>query len=75
MYLLTPNMVPITNGDVSKHFMNVVRTIANSTTYYRKPGDCNGTIIFEIDIMEKLIPTQFKIHNFCHVKTKITLLF
>ena len=46
----------------SKCFTYATKTFANSTTYSRKPGDYNGTIIFEIDI----IPTQFKIHIFCH---------
>ena len=35
-----------------KYFTCFTKTIANLTTYSRKPGDYNGTIIFEIDIME-----------------------
>ena len=30
----------------------VAKTIANLTTHSRKPGDYNGTIIFEVDIMK-----------------------
>ena len=37
----------------SKFFTYVTKTRANSSTYSRKPGNYNGTIIFEIDIMKK----------------------
>ena len=50
--------------DVCKCFTYVTKTIANLTTYSRKPGNYNGTIIFEIDIMKNSSP-QFKIHIFC----------
>ena len=39
-----------TNVNVSHTY--VTKTIANLTTYSRKPGDYNGSIIFEIDIMK-----------------------
>ena len=56
-----------------KCFTYVTKTRANLSTYSRKPGNYNGTIIFEID--EKVFPNQFKIHNFATVKTKMALLF
>ena len=59
----------------SKCFTYVAKTIANSTTYSRKPGDYNGTIIFEFDIMKNLSPLNLKLTFFATVKTKITLLF
>ena len=55
--------------------MYVTKTIANSTTYSRKPGDYNGTIIFEFDIMKNSSPLNLKFTFFATVKTKITLLF
>ena len=39
-----------------KFFTYVTKTRPNSTTYSRKPGNYNGTIIFEIDIMKKSYP-------------------
>ena len=36
--------------------MCVTKTIANLTTYSRKAGDYNGTIMFEIDIMKNSSP-------------------
>ena len=39
-------------------------------TCSRKPGNYNGTIIFVIDIRKKLLPTQFKIHIFCHCQNQ-----
>ena len=56
-------------------FTYVTKTIANSTTYSRKPGDYNGTIIFEFDIMKNSSPLNLKLTFFATVKTKITLLF
>ena len=58
-----------------KCFTYVTKTIANSTTYSRKPGDYNGTIIFEFDIMKNSSPLNLKFTFFATVKTKITLLF
>ena len=58
-----------------KCFTYVTKTIANSTTYSRKPGDCNGTIIFEFDIMKNSSTLNLKFTFFTTVKTKITLLF
>ena len=40
-----------------KCFRYVTKTIANLTTYSRKPGDYNGTVIFEIDIMKNFART------------------
>ena len=60
---------------VGKCFTYVTKTIANLTTYSRKPGDYNGTIIFEIDIMKNSSPLNLKFTFFATVKTKITLLF
>ena len=48
----------------------VAKTIANSTTYSRKPGDCNGTIIFEIDIMKNSSPLNLKFTSFAMSKPK-----
>ena len=66
MYLLKRSM--------SKCFTNVTKTIANLTTYSRKPGDYSGTIIFEIDIMKNSSPLNLKFTFFATFKTKITLL-
>ena len=55
--------------------MYVTKTIANLTTYSRKPGDYNGIIIFEIDIMKNSSPLNLKFTSFATVKTKITLPF
>ena len=54
----------------SKPFTNLVKTIANSTTYCRKPGDCNGTIIFEVDIMKNSSPLNLKFTIFAMSKPK-----
>ena len=54
----------------SKRFTNVVKTIANSTTYCRKQGDCNGTIIFEVDIMKNSSPLNLKFTIFAMSKPK-----
>ena len=51
---------------VCKCFTYVAKTIANSTTYSRKSGDYNGTIIFEFDVNL----TQFKIHIFGHCENQ-----
>ena len=44
-----------------KCFTCVTKTIANLTTYSRKPGDYNGTIIFEIDIMKNSSPLNLNL--------------
>ena len=62
-------------GDLGKCFMYATITIANLTTYSRKPGNYNGTIIFEIDTMKNSFPLNSKFTFFATVKTKITLLF
>ena len=38
---------------MGKYFTYVTKTCAHLFTYSRKPGNYNGTIIFEIDIMKK----------------------
>ena len=43
-----------------KCFTYDTKTIANLITYSRKPGDYNGTIIFETDIVKKVLPNQFQ---------------
>ena len=58
-----------------KCFKYVAKTIANSTTYSRNPGDYNGTIIFEFDIMKNSSLLNLKSTFFATVKTKMTLLF
>ena len=40
----------------SKCFTYLTKTCANTTTYSRKPGNFNGTISFEIDIMKNSSP-------------------
>ena len=55
---------------ISKCFTYVTKTIANSTTYSRKPGDYNGTIIFEFDIMKNSSPLNLKFIFFATLKTK-----
>ena len=42
---------------LGKCFTYGTKTIENLTSFSRKLGDYNGTIISEIDIMKKLIPT------------------
>ena len=54
-------------------FTYVTKTRANLSTYSRKPGNYNGTIIFEIDIMKKSFPLNLKFTFFATVKTKKTL--
>ena len=56
--------------DLSKRFTNVTKTIANSTTFSRKPGDYNGTIIFEFDIMKNSSALNLKLTFFATVKSK-----
>ena len=63
------------NLQCGKCFTYVTKTIAILTTYRRKPGDYNGTIIFEIDIMKNSSPHNLKFTFFATIKTKITLLF
>ena len=60
---------------IGKCFTYLTKTVANLTTYSRKPGDYRGTIIFEIDIMKISSPLNLKFTFFATVKTKITLLF
>ena len=54
----------------SKCFTYVTKTIANLTTFSRKPGDYNGTIIFEIDIMKKSSPLNLIFTFFAMSKPK-----
>ena len=44
-----------------RSFTYVTKTRANLATYSRKPGNYNGTIIFEIDIMKKSYPINLKL--------------
>ena len=64
-------------SDFSKCFTYVTKTIANLATYSRKPGNYNGTIIFEIDIMKNSSPLNLKFTFFSNAQTqtKIKLLF
>ena len=39
--------------DRGKFFTYVTKTCPNLTTYSRKPGIYNGSIMFEVDIMKK----------------------
>ena len=50
-----------------KCFTYVTKTIANST---RKPGDYNGTIVFEIDIMKNSSPLNLKLTFFAPAMSK-----
>ena len=43
-------------GILGKFFKYVTKTRANLSTYSRKPGNYNDTIIFEIDMMKKSYP-------------------
>ena len=63
------------NPSAGKCFTYVTKTMANLTTFGRKPGIYNGIIIFEIDIMKNSSPLNLKFTFFATVKTKITLLF
>ena len=53
-----------------KCFTCFTKTFANLTTYSRKPGDYNGTIIFEIDIMKNSSPLNLKFTLFAMSKPK-----
>ena len=53
-----------------KCFTYVTKTIANLTMYSRKPGDYNGTITFEIDIMKNSSPINLKFTLFAMSKPK-----
>ena len=55
---------------IHKCFTCVTKTIANLTTYSRKPGDYNGTIIFEIDIMKNSSPLNLIFTFFAMSKPK-----
>ena len=48
-------------GAECKCFTYVTKTCPNLITYSRKPGNYNGTIIFEIDIMKKSYPINLKL--------------
>ena len=54
----------------SKCFTYVTKTVANLTTYSRKPGDYNGTIIFEIDVMKNSSPLNLIFTFFAMSKPK-----
>ena len=43
-----------------KCFSHVTKTRPNFTTYTRKPGNNNGTFIFDIDIIKKSYPVNLK---------------
>ena len=47
--------------DRPKCFTYLTKTRANSTTYSRKPGNFNGTISFEIDIMKNSSPINLNL--------------
>ena len=51
-------------------FTKTFATFANLTTYSRKPGNYNGTIIFEIDIMKNSSPLNLKFTLFAMSKPK-----
>ena len=53
-----------------KCFTYVTKTIANLTTYSRKPGNYNGINIFEIDIMKNSSPLNLKFTFFAMSKPK-----
>ena len=55
---------------LSKCFTYVTKTIANLTTCGRKPGDYNGTIVFEIDIMKNSSPLNLKLTFFAPAMSK-----
>ena len=55
---------------VGKCFTCFTKTFANLTTYSRKPGNYNGTIIFEIDIMKNSSPLNLKFTLFAMSKPK-----
>ena len=49
-------VVIYSNLNLCKFFTYVTKTRANLSTYSRKPGNYNGTINFEIDIMKMASP-------------------
>ena len=56
--------------NTGKCFTCFTKTFANLTTYSRKPGNYNGTIIFEIDIMKNSSPLNLKFTLFAMSKPK-----
>ena len=70
--ILIVRLKPLPNRrpDIGKCFTCVTKTIANLTTYSRKPGDYNGTIIFEIDIMKNSSPLNLIFTFFAMSKPK-----
>ena len=58
------------NQYTCKCFTCVTKTCANLTTYSRKPGDYNGTIILEIDIMKNSSSLNLKFTLFAMSKPK-----
>ena len=46
---------------MDKFFTYVTKTRPNLTTYSRKPGNFNGTISFEIDIMKNSSPINLNL--------------
>ena len=73
-FILVTGILRVLRGVIGKCFMYAAKIIANWSTCGRKPGDYNSKYFWDWR-HEKLIPTQFKINIFCHVKTKIALLF
>ena len=57
-------------SSLGKCFTCVTKTIANLSTYSRKPGDYNGTIMFEIDIMKSSSPLNLIFTFFAMSKPK-----
>ena len=45
---------------ICKCFSHVTKTCPNFTTYTRKPGNNNGTFIFDIDTIKKSYPVNLK---------------
>ena len=58
---LSSTVKVLTGISSSKFFTYVTKTRPNLTTYSRKPGNYNGTIIFDIDIMKKSYPINLNL--------------
>ena len=56
--------------DYAKFFTYVTKTLAQLSTYSRKTGNYNGTIIFEIDSMKKFSPLNLKFTFYAISKPK-----
>ena len=60
LYILLIFIISLGLTKVKDLFSNHNRTCPNLATYTRKPGNNNGTFIFDIDIIKKSYPVNLK---------------